>query len=280
MRECWILTPLKTHVQIVQKHQKNIVNFPHNLSIFIVQLFVILVISDSFHLYARKMKECWIFNPYENTWTIYSEATFTHKDYNGAVYENKIYFTDPQNPEIFDPVNKNWSKWPLPLKPSGSYQCSLTWKDTFLLIGGNSNKRGVQSFNHSTQIWTELDASSASMDVYVSGCEVLPNQNILVLGSNTAQFINSSALYNVEENKWTSLGDSNYNRDGTSLVKLGNRVFAIGGSGTDVVEEFIPADNSWIPVDAKPIVPRAYHSTISVPAHLFAHMEGGCVGIH
>jgi len=191
-----------------------------------------------------------------------------------------MYFTEAQNPEVFDPVNKNWSKWPLPLKPSGSYQCSLTWKDTFLLIGGRSNIRGVQSFNHSTQTWTELDASSAPMDVYNSGCEVLPNQNILVLGSGRAQFSFSSALYNVEENKWTSLGGTNYKRDGTSLVKLGNRVFAIGGLGTDVVEEFIPADNSWIPVDAKPIVPRAYHSTISVPAHLFAHMEGGCVGIH
>ena len=45
------------------------------------------------HFYNFKMKECWIFNPSENMWTVYSEATFTHIDYGGAVYENKIYLT-------------------------------------------------------------------------------------------------------------------------------------------------------------------------------------------
>ena len=214
-------------------------------------------------------------------WTVYSEATFTHMDQSGAVYDNKIYITDKSNPEVFDPINKSWSQWPVPLKTSGTYayQCSLTWKDTFLLIGGETNERGVQSFNHSTQTWIELDASSAPMDVWVSGCVVLQNQNVLILGSEIDAFSNSSALYNVEENNWTSLGNTNYNRVGTSLVRLGNRVFAIGGLGTDVVEEFDSDDNTWVPVDAKPIFPRYLHSTISVPAHLFAHMEGGCVGI-
>jgi len=83
------------------------------------------------------------------------------------------------NPEVFDPINDNWSEWPLPLKPSGSYQCCLTWEDTFLLIGGENNKRGVQSFNHSTQTWTELDASSGPMDVWYSGCAVLPGVNFI-----------------------------------------------------------------------------------------------------
>jgi hypothetical protein len=190
-----------------------------------------------------------------------------------------VYLSDSENPEVFDPIDKSWSQWPLPLKISGNEQCSLTWKDSFLLIGGQNNRRGVQSFNHSTQIWTQLDDSSAPLDVWGSGCAVLSNQNVLVLGSANGTFYNSTALYNVEENKWTSLENTNNIRFATSLVSLSNRVFAIGGL-TDVVEEFNSEDNTWIPVDAKPMISRYFHSTISVPAHLFAHMEGGCVGIH
>jgi hypothetical protein len=227
-----------------------------------------------------KSKDCWIFNPEENIWTIYSKANFTHNDMSGAVYENKIYLTDPQHQEVYDPINDIWSQWPLPLRPVGEYSCILTRKDSFLLIGYPFNRRGVQMFNHTTQTWTEMKESSAPFDVCRSGCTVLPNQNVIVLGSNLAEFYSSSALYNVEENKWTSLENTNYNRLGTSLLRLGDRIFALGGDGTDVVEEFISADNIWVPVDAKLIIPRLYHSTISVPARLFAHMEGGCVGIH
>ena len=140
--------------------------------------------------------------------------------------------------------------------------------------------RGVQSFNHSTQTWSELDASSAPMDIWHSGCAVLPDQNVIVLGSIFDSYSNSSALYNVRDNKWTSFGESNYSRFGTTVVRLGDRVFAIGGLDADVVEEFIPASKSWVPLETKLIIPRLYHSTLAVPDHLFAHLEGGCVGVY
>ena len=83
-----------------------------------------------------------------------------------------------------------------------------------------------------------------------------------------------------EENKWIALGNSNYYRAGTSLERLGNRVFAFGGSGgPNVIEEFISADNTWITLEAKLTIHRIYHSTLMVPAQMFAHMEGGCKGI-
>ncbi len=228
-------------------------------------------------------KECWILNPAKNVWTIYSKALFDHRSINANVYQKKIYFADSSNPEVFDPVNNLWSQWPSFSTDYGYPQCLLTWHDTFILLGGEraGYRKRIQRFNHTTQLWTEVDGSSAPIDIFMSGCEVLPNQNIIIVGSSPPDR-QSAALYNVEENKWVSVGDTQYPRQGTSLVKLGSRVFAISGveSGRDTTEEFIFPDKAWTPSNVKLIIPRLrFHSTLAVPAYMFAHMDGGCEGI-
>ena len=120
--------------------------------------------------------------------------------------------------------------------------------------------------------------SFSTMDV----CTVLPNENVLVVGSSLSEFEKSSALFNVKEkNTWISLEESNHSRFGASLVRLGNRLFAISGFGLEVIiEEFIPDNNSWITVDSKLMSPKnLYRSTLAVPSRLFAHIKGGCEGI-
>ena len=49
------------------------------------------------------------------------------------------------------------------------------------------------------------------------------------------------------QNRWQSLGDTNYLRVGTSLVQLGTRIFALDGGGplTEVVEEYHYNNNTW-----------------------------------
>jgi hypothetical protein len=234
--------------------------------------------------FSLQGKECWKLNPEKNIWTIYSKALFDHQSINANIFQKKIYFADSLNPEVFDPVNNLWSQWPSFSTDYGNPQCLVTWHDTFVLLGGArpGDRKRTQRFNHTTQLWTEVDRS-APMDIFMSGCEVLPNQNILIVGS-TSPDMHSAALYNVEENKWMSVGDTQYPRLGTSLVKLGSRVFAIYGTGigrhTDTIEEFIYAQKAWIPIEAKLIIPRVvYHSTLAVPAYMFAHMDGGCEGI-
>jgi hypothetical protein len=188
----------------------------------------------------------------------------------------------PRILEIFDTYNVNWSPWlTTGLKDSGNHQCLLAWKETILLIGGSLNKRGVQSFRLSSQTWTELDVSSAPMDVYFSGCAVLPDQTILVAGGSSA-FPQSAALYNVNENTWMSVGELNFPRSGSSLVMLGSRIFAIGGSlrYRTSVEEFKSEYNRWGPVDQGLIWPRSHHSAIAVPAYMFTHLDSGCKGIN
>ena len=146
---------------------------------------------------------------------------------------------------------------------------------------GQSSPKTVFQFNHTTQIWTELDASAPPMDVFESGCAVLPNEDILIVGSYNTPYKASAALYNVKENTWISLGSTTYEREGASIVTLGERVFVTGGFDYfgDVIEEFIVKDNTWVEVGSKLIINRYLHSTLSVPASLFAHLEGGCEGV-
>ncbi len=40
------------------------------------------------------------------------------------------------------------------------------------------------------------------MDIWGSGCAVLPNEDILVLGSGNPDFYRSSAIFNARENTW------------------------------------------------------------------------------
>ena len=54
-------------------------------------------------------------------------------------------------------------------------------------------------------------------------------------------------IVSFSQNRWQSLGDTNYLRLGTSLVRLGHRVFALDGGGplTEVTEEYHYNNNTW-----------------------------------
>jgi hypothetical protein len=118
------------------------------------------------------------------------------------------------------------------------------------------------------------------MDIYLSGCALLPNDEILVVGSEGSPFKSSMALYNIQSNTWKTLSETPNPRDGTALVTLGKRVFAVDGHYGNIVEEFNFNTFTWIPVGAKLITHRQGHQgVISLNAELFQHLPGGCVGV-
>jgi hypothetical protein len=113
----------------------------------------------------------------------------------------------------------------------------------------------------------------------ISGCVVLPNEEILVAGFHNAR--NSAAIYNLLENKWYQVEDSMYNKYGTGLVVLGSRIFSTGTGGYNdtMVEEFDYSSRTWKSVETPLLQPRRYHSVIPMPAEVFAHLPGGCQGV-
>jgi hypothetical protein len=224
-------------------------------------------------------KNCYLYHPNNDSWSIYSVSTFTHESQPGEIYNDKIYIKDVSNPEVFDPVSYSWSSWPAPLNGTGEGSCLVAWKDTFILLGGSSSPRGLQSFNHTSNTWQILDSSLVPMDIVYSGCILLPTDDILIVGSDIVSDHSSVALYKVRENTWETLPDTSISIHGTSLVMLGTRVFAIDCDAKNVIEEFHYNNNTWSSVEAKLIVSRFHHGTIALPAELFQHLPGGCVGV-
>ena len=168
----------------------------------------------------------------------------------------------------------------IPIRSSfGHDPCFLAWKFNFFLIGGQANPSVFQSYNTHDQTWTEVN-TSMPVKVDNSACIVLPNDDILVVGSEEFGDYQSAAVYNVGKNYWTKLPPLTYLREGASLVRLGNRVFVTGGlCGDCPVEEFHQDTNTWSSVTLKLTIPRSHHSSISLPATKFASISGGCQGV-
>lgn len=210
-----------------------------------------------------------------------TSSIYTHNYEPAASYDNKLFIADDANPEVYDPVTSTWSSWPTTPKLLGEGPCMVTWHDYFLLIGGRDSDNGVQRFSHATQTWNIVESSSAPMIVDFSGCIVLPTDEILVVGAEHPDIAGIAvALYNVTANSWTKLEDSQWNHHGVSLVQLGQRVFALGSRDQNVVEEFHYNNNTWTTLDNSLIVHRTGHQDVlSLPADLFQHLPGGCVGV-
>ena len=111
----------------------------------------------------------------------------------------KIYIAGPTHPEVFDPTTNEWSLWPKPNASNGDYSCLLSWQDSLILLGGSHTPRNVEMFQVSSQEWKSLD-SNAPIEIYASGCAVLPNQEILILGSVYGVDKHNAYIYNVQGN--------------------------------------------------------------------------------
>ena len=192
---------------------------------------------------------------------------------------SKIYLAHDTNPEIFDPMTSEWSSWPRSHVVHGGFGCLLSWRDSLIFLGGYNARKVVEIFDVSSQTWKILD-SSAPIGISYSACVVLPDDEILVAEPYDRFSQKQSFIYNVTATKWRQGGDPNFSKFGSSLVVLGSRVFAVGGFySEEVVEEFHLSSEIWTVVDTPPVVPRIYHSMISVPAELFSHLPGGCEGV-
>ena len=236
---------------------------------------------DTSHSFTQVPEEnnCWLYDPNADSWSLYSTGSYGHNGFPGAAHENKIYMVGPSHQELFDPIANEWSLWPNPTESLGDYSCLLSWQDSLILLGGSTTPLVVERFQVSSQEWTTLD-TNAPIEIYASGCAVLPNEEIMVLGSVHGADKHETYIYNVELNEWRHVGRSFYDRTLTALVVLGSRVFAVGGLEDDqIVEEYIFAANQWVTLEAKALVGRQKHVMISVPAELFAHLPGGCEGV-
>ncbi len=227
---------------------------------------------------------CWRYDIAKDQWTNITSPKYSHYESPGIALSNKLYIIDDESPEVYDFSNDLWSGWPKPTIKTGRSPCLITWKDTIIAIGGENNTKRVQSFNTTSEVWTVLDGK-APLDFYRHACILLPNNKVLVVGTWSLSN-NPSALYNIEDNLWERVSDTQLIRGGSTLFNLNGRHFVIGGgkesstSYTNLVEEYNLVTKTWdISASPKPLSSRCFSSGLSLPASLFSNTQRQCIGI-
>ena len=221
---------------------------------------------------------CWKYNVTEDMWTNFTQSSFPHIYQTSEVFNDKLYFVDDLNPEVFDPATNTWSLWPAPPAQSGNGPCLVTYQDSFLMFGGTTNSRGAQQFNHTANEWVNLNPVSVPNDMINSGCILLPNgQDVLIVGSLIDPVQSAASIYTVQSNTFTELPDTDINRAGTSLVRFGSRIFVIDGQGGNKVEEFNYDSNTWTSGFADLREWRQGHqAVVTLPKVIFQKNVYGC----
>ena len=234
--------------------------------------------------------KCWKYNIRYNEWTELTASKYQHNLQPSQVYNNKLYYLNTANQsEVYDPELNVWTQWLPPPVYAGERPCLVTWKDSFILIGGSSNSRGVQLYNITRNQWSTLSIMPPISRVGYS-CAQLPKKpnKFLILGGEAEK--QHAAIYDASTDYWTTAAKSNLVRHYSSLSVLGNKVFAIGGLGDarkqiDTVEEYLISQDKWETKGVKLVPARHAFASLTIPADLFdsanlyTPFDEGCVSI-
>jgi N-acetylneuraminic acid mutarotase len=143
----------------------------------------------------------------------------------------------------------------------------ISWKDSILVFGGNSNEHGVQSFNTTLNSWSVLNAGISPVCLVKTSCILLPKNHVMVVGGNK-----SIAIFDIQTNSWEKLENTKYDRFGSVLVELNGRFFMIGGKKVTGSEEFHYDTKTWTEVEATPIHRPYVSSALALPGVNFINI--------
>ena len=222
--------------------------------------------------------QCYSYHIESDIWTVYSGSSVVHPTH-GVVHQGRIYLPDILTPEVFNPFTKNWSYWPT--EPSVSQSsCFVSWKDSIFKFGGISFEKYVSRYDPVANLWL-LESTSAPFELSNSGCVALPNDNILIVGSDySSQYFKAYIEYNVSSKSWSGMMYGNVNHYAPVPILLGSRVFVITTSDSVIVEEY-HYSNQTITTSVQNFSMKidGYSSSIAVPAKWFSLLPGGCFGV-
>jgi len=151
---------------------------------------------------------CYMYNALKDTWTLFTTGGSQYISLSSVVCNKKFYFFHDTNSSTFDPATKSWATWPVvPL--FSIYSSTAVHGYTILRFGGLDPNQNRNIFKYDTlnnNSWIKLN-STAPMEMYNSGCGVLPNGNILIAASRNAGYFHTFAVYNVQSDSWIFSAD-------------------------------------------------------------------------
>jgi hypothetical protein len=108
-----------------------------------------------------------------------------------------------------------WIFWHLAIFNFKNYfnYSQFVWRDSFIFVGYYL----YQKFNLTTQLWTQI-STSPPVPLYQPGCIVLPNEEILVVGSFFSPTM--SLIYNHVTNTWRTVSNTNANQGNTNKCSM------------------------------------------------------------
>ena len=221
---------------------------------------------------------CYIYNVANDTWTVFSTGNTQFQSRGGVVLSKKFYFFDPTNSSIFDPASNSWTTWPVvPL--FSIYSCTVVHGNSIIRFGGYDWSQNRKIFKYGTlnNSWTELN-STAPLEIYSSGCGVLPNGNILILGSGNPAYSNAYAVYNVPSDTWVfySPSTSPISTRNSPVFSIDQRAYIVSGNN---VYEFNYLKNTFKMISLTTLDSKSGHvGLLNVPSGIIDSLQKPCKG--
>jgi hypothetical protein len=233
-------------------------------------------------------QKCWNYNFNTTLWQYSGNLLITSKpNYPIQSYKLVLYFVNDEGPgEKIIFMNPNTSSWPTtPLTKFGEGACSVMWGDNMIIFGGANSSTVVQMVNMRTYSWKNL--APMTLPHYSFGCVLLPDRNrVLIVSTVPGGNERRSDIFDASLNTWNVTGSTVNARAGASLVRLGTRVFAVGGNSSPTnislsatVEEYDINSGTWSLVATNLTGARQNFGILSLPATSFAHLANGCKGV-
>jgi len=229
----------------------------------IYSLYSIPAYSNNRIISCTTSSGCWEYNINSDSWKEFTKSSYNSFARSGVVYDNKLYIASNYDTEVLDLATNTWSKLQKPSHCSFGFSSMTVWKDSIVTMGGEDCEKTAQTFNLTTKSWDTQYSENAPVVMDWS----------------------SAAKYYPKTRSWVRLLDSLNSHYASRLVKLGSRIFAIGGlhdgkyEGKSV-DEFTQTSNTWTAIGVEPLNFYTGDLTVvAVPASLFAHLPNGCIGV-
>ena len=227
-------------------------------------------------IYACKggtTNNCYVYTIANDSWNFFTTGSDSNIPY--GIYNEKLYFSPNSGnaAEVLNIVSKVWSTWPA-LTGSTYGACMVTWKDSFIQFGGTAFLKAVLMFNHTSQLWSTLQASSAPTEMYFNGCVIMPNQQVLIVSDRKIL-----AVYDTSSNSWSYSGPILFICTFSKVFVLGKRVFFFCSGSTNVFEFHYENNTITNTPNALQLSRELSPGVVTVPAKLFSDLPGGCKGV-
>jgi N-acetylneuraminic acid mutarotase len=209
---------------------------------------------------GRNTAASFVYNPFapvaDRKWTPIAQIPGQRESASVGVIGGKIYLAggaitnvDPPRGDLFvyDPATDSWDTTQPPLPVGRTHSASAVVNDVLYIAGGRKYfERHTEpagwlnstfAYDPKSRQWSQKRNAPTTR----SGCVGASIKGLFIvaggLGATPGQFPEVEA-YNPDTDEWTTLAPMKHPRDGQAQVGIDDKLYAAGGTGTDITDMF------------------------------------------